>query len=144
MADFFISKNWKWFSKSCWFWRYQNFGPIPWELDSKIFNEYLKMRRWHTYAWAFPSQNHQMCITFYTAHFDIYKWGYLFDFVSTHAILTPVKSIFWSVFHEKPFFLCRSLWQHWYQKMWNFFAHLLIYVKSLPEDAHPLKRPRKS
>ena len=28
--------------------------------------------------------------------------------------------------------------------MWNFLAHLLIYMKILPEDAHLLKRLRKS
>ena len=34
---FFNSKNWKWFSESCWFWGYQNFCPIPWEFDFEIF-----------------------------------------------------------------------------------------------------------
>ena len=36
------------------------------------------------------------------------------------------------------------LWRHRHQRMWNFIAHPLVYVKSLPEDAHLLERPRKS
>ena len=35
-------------------------------------------------------------------------------------------------------------WRNWYQTMWNFLAHLLIYMESLPEDVHLLKRLRKS
>ena len=56
----------------------------------------------------------------YAGHFHISKMGYLFDFTSTHVISAPVIINFWSVFHTKPFFLCRHLWRHWYQKMWNF------------------------
>ena len=41
-------------------------------------------------------------------------------------------------------FPCRSLRRHWYQKMWNFLAHLLIDIKRLSDDVHLLKRPRKS
>ena len=34
--------------------------------------------------------------------------------------------------------------RHLYQNMWNFLAHLLIYVKSLSHHVLLLKRPRKS
>ena len=54
---FFISKNWQWISKLRWFCGYQNFGPIPWESDFEIFDEFLKMRWWRSYAWLFDSQN---------------------------------------------------------------------------------------
>ena len=37
-------------------------------------------------------------MSYYAGHFDMRNWGYLFEFTSTHAILTPVISIFWSVF----------------------------------------------
>ena len=52
---FFNSKNWNWFSQSCWFWRYQIFGPLPWEFDFEIFQEFLKMRGWCSFAWAFSA-----------------------------------------------------------------------------------------
>ena len=54
------------------------------------------------------------------------------------------RGCFWSVFHSEPYFPCRPLWRNCYQKMWDFIVHLLIYVKSLSEDVHLLKRPRKS
>ena len=49
-------------------------------------------------------------------------------------------------FSLKTIFPCSSLfspWWHWYQKMWNFLSHLLIHVKSLSDDVHLFKRPRK-
>ena len=44
------------------------------------------------------------------------------------------------------FMLVRALerYMYWYQKMWNFFAHLLIYVKNLSDDFRPPKHLRKS
>ena len=57
--------------------------------------------------------------------------------------LNPRYFHFWSVFHTRPFIPCDPLWWHWYQKMWNFLSHLLIHAKSLSNDVHPLKRPRK-
>ena len=35
-GHFFLFKKWNWFSSSRWFWRYQNFDPIPWEIDLKF------------------------------------------------------------------------------------------------------------
>ena len=54
---------------------------------------------------------------------------YLFDFTSTHAILSPVKSYFWPVFRVPGYFRFKPWEFHGYQKMWNFLAHLLIYLK---------------
>ena len=144
MSDFFILKNWKWISKSRWFWRYSTFCAIPWEFVFRKFTQILKLRGLRPYAWAYYSQNHPRCMSFYAGHFDMQNWGYLYDFTSTHAISTPVIFIFWSVFHSKPFFPSRPQWCHWYQKMENFIAHLLIYVKTLPHHAPVLKRLRKS
>ena len=100
MDDFLILENWNWFSKSCWFWGYKSFCPIRWEFDFENFAEILKLRGLRPYAWAFFSQNHPMCISYYVGHFDMRNWGYLFDFTSTHAILTPVIFNFWSVFYS--------------------------------------------
>ena len=36
-------------------------------------------------------------------HFNTESLGYLLDFALTHAILTPVKSIFWAVFRSQLF-----------------------------------------
>ena len=144
MTDFFILKNWKLFSRSCWFWGYQNFGPVPWEFDFENFTQILKLRGLRPYAWVIYSQNHPMCISYYAGHFYIRNWGYLFDFTITYAILTPVISNFWSVFHAKPYLPHFPPGRHWYQKMQNFSAHLLIYVKSLSHNVPLLKHPRKS
>ena len=76
--------------------------------------------------------------------FYICNKGYSFNFMSTHAISTPVISNFWSVFHSKPYLLHLPPGRHWYQKMQNFIVHLLIYVKTLPHHAPVLKRLRKS
>ena len=62
------------------------------------FAQFLKKRGRHQYAWVFDSQNHSGCSTFYADQFHIQNKGYSFDFMSTHAISTPVKSIFWLVF----------------------------------------------
>ena len=51
---------------------------------------------------------------------------------------------FRSVFHSKPYLHQRPPRRLWDQKIWNFLAHLLIYVKSLPHHAPLSKRPRKS
>ena len=70
----------------------------------------------------------------------------ILDWVTDTTSKTKPKScIFpaWIIFFLKTFSLCRPLRRHWYQKMWNFIAHLLVYVKSLPEDAHQLKRLHK-
>ena len=85
-----------------------------------------------------------MYISYFAGHFDMRNWGYLFDFTSTHAILTPVISDFWSVFYSKPYLPHRPPGRDWHQKMQNFRAHLLIHVKSLPHHAPLLKRLRKS
>ena len=82
-----------------------------------------------------------MCLYFYAGHFDIYNKGYLFDSTSTHVILTHVISYFWWVFHSKPYSPPR---RHWYQKMWNFIAHLLIHNRNLSHHFSLLKHPRKS
>ena len=103
MCDFFISENKNWFSKLCWFWRYQNFGPIPWEFDFGIPNEFLKMRRWRWYAWANCHQNLRKCIELYLQQVELIKLSSLFDFGSTHAISTHVKSNFWVVFNVELF-----------------------------------------
>ena len=42
---FLISKNKNWFSKLCWFWGYQNFGPIPWKFDFGIFRTFSASSR---------------------------------------------------------------------------------------------------
>ena len=73
-AAFFISKNWKWFSKLCRFWIYQNFVKIPREFDFRIFAQFLKLRGWHPYAWVFDPQNHQVCIFYYAGYFGIKNW----------------------------------------------------------------------
>ena len=103
MDDFLILENWNWFSKSCWFWGYKSFCPIPWEFDFENFAEILKLRGLRPYAWAFFSQNHPMCISYYAGHFDMRNRGYLFDFTSTHAISTPVIFNFRSVFYSELF-----------------------------------------
>ena len=103
MSDFSISKNKKWFSKLCWFWGYQNFGPIPWEFDFGILHEFLKMRRWRWYAWANPYQNLRKCIELYLQQVELIKLSSLFDFSSTHAISAHVKSNFWVVFNIELF-----------------------------------------
>ena len=103
MTDFSLSKNWKCFSKSCWFWGYQNFGPIPWEFDFGILHEFLKMRRWRWYAWANCHQNLRKCIELYLQQVELIKLSSLFDFSSTHAISAHVKSNFWVVFNIELF-----------------------------------------
>ena len=103
MADFFVSKNCIWFSESCWFWGYKSFCPIPWEFDFENFAQILKLRGLRPYAWVFYSQIHPMCISFYAGHFDMRNRGYLFDFTSAHAILTPVILNFRSVFIQNFF-----------------------------------------
>ena len=42
------------------------------------------------------------------------------------------------------FMLVRAPERYWYQKLWNFLAHLLIYVKNLSDDFRPPKHLRKS
>ena len=138
MSDFVISKNQNWFSKLCWFWGYQNFGPIPWEFDFGILHEFLKMRRWRWYAWANPYQNLRKCIELYLQQVELIKLSSLFDFSSTNAISAHVKSIFCVVFD-----IVESRECHRHQKMWNLLAHLLIYVKTLSDDVHLPKHPRK-
>ena len=103
MSDFVISKNQNWFSKLCWFWGYQNFGPIPWEFDFGILHEFLKMRRWRWYAWANPYQNLRKCIELYLQQVELIEPWSLFDFSSTHAISTHVKSNFCVVFNIELF-----------------------------------------
>ena len=101
---FYTSKNGSWFSESCWFWRYKSFCPIRLEFDFENFAQILKLRGLRPYAWVLFSQNHPMCISFYAGHFHMYNWGYLFDFISTHAISTPVILNFWSFFLFRTFF----------------------------------------
>ena len=52
--------------------------------------------------------------------------------------------VYLSVFHSKPYFLCRPLCWHWFQTMWNFIMHLLVYVKSFSDDVHLPQHLRKS
>ena len=85
-----------------------------------------------------------MRISYYADHFDILNQGCSLDFISTHAILTPVTCRFWKVFRVKPYSLCHSLWPFQYQKMRNVLAHLLSFVTTLPEAAHLRNRPRKN
>ena len=66
-------------------WRFWfNFLGIVWE----------KMCGWRLNTCVFETQNHSECSTFYADQFHIQNKGYSFDFMSTHAISTPVKSIF--------------------------------------------------
>ena len=44
-----------------------------------------------------------MCQSFNADHFYIWNKDNLFDFTSTHVILTPVISIFWSVLYSELF-----------------------------------------
>ena len=99
-GHFFISDYWNWLSKSCWFWGYKKFDPIPWEFGFENFAQNLKLCGLRPYAWAFYSQSHPKRSTFYAGHFHTLNKGYLFDFTSTHAISTPVKSIFSTVFRS--------------------------------------------
>ena len=92
-----------WISDLEMFWWYQNFDPIPWEIDFRKFAPFFKLRGLRPYAWVFYSQNHPVCSTFYPDQFHISNKGYLFDSTSTHAILTPVISSFSSVFDSKPY-----------------------------------------
>ena len=62
---------------------------------------FLKFSQNFEIAWA--SEYSQRSISFYAGHFDIYNWGYLLDFASTHAISSAVISEFWPVFHQKPY-----------------------------------------
>ena len=116
MSDFFIFKNWKWISKSRWFWRYSTCCPIPWEFVFENFTQILKLRGLRPYAWAFYFQNQPMCFSYHGRHFDMRNWGFLFDFTPTHAILTPVKSIFWTVFDHsffwRPTASIRLVWKY--------------------------------
>ena len=80
-------------SESCWFRRYQTFGPIPWEYDFEILAQISKLRGMRQYAWVFYSQNHPVCSAFYAGHFHIWNKGYSFDFTSAHAIWTHVITI---------------------------------------------------
>ena len=121
---FFISKSWKRISKSRWFWRYQTFWPTPWKFDFENFTQILKLRGLWPYTWALYSQNYPRCLSYYAGHFDMRNWGYLFDFTSTHAILTPVISNFGLVFHSKPYLHHRPPGRHLYQKMRNKIPHL--------------------
>jgi len=143
MGIFFISDYWNWLSKSCWFWGYKKFDPIPWEFGFNNFAQNLKLRGLSPYAWAFYSKSHPKRSTFYAGQFHTWNKRYLFDLTSTHAISTPVKFIFRQFFVHIFYSVRRRSWD-WYQKMWNFTAHLLIYVISLSYDVHLLKRPRKS
>jgi len=100
VGDFFISKNWKWFSESYWFWGYPSLCPILWELDFENFYEFLKMRGWCLFAWAFSGENSRKCWAWYFQQVELIKPTSFFDFRSTHEIFTPVKSIFWVVFSD--------------------------------------------
>ena len=57
------------------------FDPISWEFGFENFAQNLKL--------CHPKRS-----TLYAGHFHTCDKGYLFDFTSTHAISTPVKSIF--------------------------------------------------
>ena len=57
--------------------------------------------------------------------------------------LNPRFIHFWSVFHTRQIFSRNPLWWHWYQTMWSFLAHLLIYVKNISHHVHLLQRLRK-
>ena len=101
MSDFFIWKKWNGLSKSCGFLGYQNFGPIPWKSDLSFFTQFLKLRWWHSCAWVFYFQNHPVCNILYVQLFTLINFIYQIMgicLISTHAILTPVISSFWSVF----------------------------------------------
>ena len=65
-------------------------------------------------------------------------------FFSGNKIIFIQDRFFIHVFHSKPYLHQRPPRRLWYQNMWNFLAHLFIYVKSFSHDAPLFKRPRKS
>ena len=67
----------------------------------------LKLRWLRPYAWAFYSQIRRNCLTCYAGHIHAWNKGYLFDFTTTHAISTPVKSIF-------GLFVLQSVFPRWF------------------------------
>ena len=97
----------------------------------------------HPYAWVFHSKNHPVFILLYWSFLYI-KWGVLIWFLLNPRNFNPRNFQFFIFFHSKPLFLCRTLWRHWYQNMWNSIAHLLMYVGILLWDAHLRRHPRKS
>ena len=99
-------------------WRHSKFSILGWSKKNNRKWQYIIFRLWR-YQWRQP----------YSTYLEFLE--YLFDFGPTHEISTPVISNF-------------SKGWHWYQKMQNFSAHLLIYGKTLPHHAPVLKRLRKS
>ena len=70
-------------------------------------------------------------------------FGVLIWFHSNSRNLNPRNSQFLASFSFVSFTHCAPLSWDLNQKMQNFYSHLLIQVKSLPEDVHLLKHPRK-
>ena len=92
-----------------------------------IFNFYdffLKMHSWRWYSWANHSRNLRKCIELDFQPVELIKLTGLFDFSSTHAISTPVKSNFCVVF-DIEVFRVESRECHRHQKMWNFLRIFL-------------------
>ena len=75
--------------------------------------------------------------------FSYAKLRLLIWFHINPRIFNPRNFHFSVGFYSKLFFPSRPQGRHRYQKMWNFIAHLLIYVKSLSHHIPLLKRPRK-
>ena len=84
----------KWFSHSCRFREWNNFGLIPWEFDFENFDRILKLRRLHQYAWAVFNINFLNCLSHYSGHFDSLTFYRLLDFDRTYAILTNENLFF--------------------------------------------------
>ena len=81
---------------------------------------------------------------FYFEILTLLRWSFWYNPPNLNPRnLNPRNFHFWSVFHSKPYLHQRQPQRNWYQKMWNFLAHILIFVKSLPHSAFLPKRPRK-
>ena len=95
MTDFYISKNCIWFSEPFWFWGYQNFDQIPWEIDLWKFRLFFEnayhLCWWRLFAWVIFGQNVRKCLKLHFQQVEMVKPTDLFDFNSTHAISTPVN-----------------------------------------------------
>ena len=72
------------------------------EIRSQTFAQFLKLRGWRTCAWVIHSQNHLLCISYYIGHF-------IYDFILSHGISTPVIFNFRSIFDSYLFLTAVTL-----------------------------------
>ena len=76
--------------------------------------------------WVFPHETMSNCYFLLSCDFVILFSAGLFDFELTHAILTHVKSYFWTVFRIKPFLPNRAQRPDKNSPTWNFMENLMV------------------